>query len=300
MTTVAPQLRALAPAVVARLGSLELRARAIVDGAVAGLHRSPHRGFSVEFAEYRPYLPGDDLATIDWKVYARSDRYCVRRFDAETTLQCHVLLDVSRSMAYGSGAVSKFVYAQGIAAALALFMQRQRDASGLIAFDEAVVDALPPSSRPGHLQALFGMLERLSPGRGTHLADVLERLAASHTRRGLVVLISDLLDDPARVVRALTHFHVRGSEVAVLQLLDPHELDFPFDRDATFEDLESGALVTARPGLVRETYLAAMAAMTRTYREAFGSVGIDYYQVRTDTPMEHALLHYMTTRARVR
>ena len=187
------------PAVVARLGTLELKARTIVEGFLSGLHRSPFKGFSVEFAEYRQYIPGDDLATIDWKVYARSDRYYVKKFEEETKLECHLLIDVSGSMGYGSHhAMTKFEYAACLAASLSYLMNRQRDSVGLTAFDESIVSMLPSSSRPGQLRALLLTLDRLKLGRTTNVSKPLHLLADSLSKRGMVVLISDLLDDPER------------------------------------------------------------------------------------------------------
>src|SRR5437773_5150810 len=192
----------LDPAVVARLGTLELKARTVVEGLLSGLHRSPFKGFSVEFAEYRQYIPGDDLSTIDWKVYARSDRYYVKKFEEETNLDCHLMLDVSGSMGYGSHhALSKFEYAACLAASLAYLMNRQRDAVGLTAFDEDIVSMLPASSRPGHLRSLLVTLDRLKTAHETNVSKPLHQLADSLTKRGMVVLISDLLDDPEQVIR---------------------------------------------------------------------------------------------------
>jgi uncharacterized protein (DUF58 family) len=196
----------LDPAVIARLGTLELKARTIVEGFLSGLHRSPFKGFSVEFAEYRQYIPGDDLSTIDWKVYARSDRHYVKKFEEETNLDCHIVIDVSGSMRYGSRGLTKFDYAACLAAAMAYLMTRQRDAVGLMAFDQRIVERLPASARPGHLRALLVALERLRPGQATDVSTPLHQLADSLRKRGLVVLVSDLLDDPDAVIRGLTHF----------------------------------------------------------------------------------------------
>src|SRR4249920_1279952 len=181
----------LDPAVVSRLGTLELKARTVVEGLLSGLHRSPFKGFSVEFAEYRQYIPGDDIATIDWKVCARSDRYYVKKFEEETNLDCHLIVDVSGSMAYGSGAFTKLGYGSVLAASIAYLMTRQRDAVGLTAFSDHIVEQLPASARPDHLRALLVALDRLQPGRETNLSKPLHQLAESLTRRGLVVLISD-------------------------------------------------------------------------------------------------------------
>src|SRR5205823_8874475 len=249
----------LDPAVVARPGTLELKGRRIVEGFLSGLHRSPLKGFSVEFAEYRQYIPGDDLHTIDWKVYARSDRHYIKKFEEETNLDCHLLLDVSGSMGYGSHhGMSKFEYGAVLAASLGYLMNRQRDAVGLTAFDENIVSMLPASARPGHLTALLVTLDRLTTGRQTNVSKPLHQLADSLTKRGLVVLISDLLDDPAEIIRGLRHFQFRGIDVIVFHILDPDEIDFPFERATRFEDLETREEVMAVPGAVRDHYVKQM------------------------------------------
>jgi uncharacterized protein (DUF58 family) len=289
----------LDPAVIARLGTLELKARTIVEGFLTGLHRSPFKGFSVEFAEYRQYIPGDDLSTIDWKVYARSDRYYVKKFEEETNLDCHLLLDVSGSMAYGSHhSLSKFEYAACLAASLGYLMNRQRDSVGLTAFDEEIVAMLPASSRPGHLRSLLVTLERLKTAHKTNVAKPLHQLADTLTKRGLVVLISDLLDDPTEIIRGLKHFQFRGIDVIVFHILDPDEIDFPFDRATRFEDLETSEEVMAVPGAVRDHYVKQMGDLVERYRHELGASGIDYQLLNTKHPLELALMSYLSTRAR--
>lgn len=288
----------LDPAVVARLGTLELRARTVVEGLLTGLHRSPFKGFSVEFAEYRQYMPGDDLATIDWKVYARSDRHYVKKFEAETNLDCHIMLDVSASMGYQSRGVSKYEYGQCLAASLAYLMNRQRDGAGLTAFDERIVSLLPASARPGHLHALLVTLDRLEIGQRTNVAKPMHQLADSLRKRGMVVLISDLMDEPGQVIQGLKHFRFRGTEVVVFHVMDPDELSFPFERATRFEDLETGQEVTAVPALVREEYLKALNSMIDRYKRELGAAGIDYHLLPTDQPLELALLAYLSTRGR--
>lgn len=298
MATGAREGRFLDPAVVARLGTLDLRARTIVEGFLSGLHRSPFKGFSVEFAEYRQYIPGDDLATIDWKVFARSDRYHVKKFEEETNLDCHLMVDVSGSMGYGRRGITKFEYAACLAASLGYLMNRQRDAVGLTAFDERIVAMLPASARPGHLRSVLIALDRLEPGQQTNVAKPLHQLADSLTKRGMVVLISDLLDDPEAVIRGLKHFQYRGTDVIVFHLLDPDEVEFPFDRATRFEDLETSEEVMAVPGLVREHYLKEVGGLIDRYKRELGTCGIDYQLLTTDKPLELALLAYLSTRAR--
>ena len=289
----------LDPAVVARLGSLELKARTIVEGFLSGLHRSPFKGFSVEFAEYRQYIPGDDLSTIDWRVYARSDRYYIKKFEEETNLDCHLMLDVSGSMGYGSHhGMSKFEYGACLAASLGYLMTRQRDAVGLTTFDEQIVSMLPASSRPGHLRAILLALDKMTTAHRTDVSKPLHRLADMLTKRGVVVLISDLLDDPGQVIQGLRHFQFRGSDVIVFHVLDPDELNFPFDRATRFEDLETREEVMAVPGAVRAHYLRQMGALVDRYRRELGGAGIDYELITTDRPLELALLPYLSTRSR--
>jgi len=288
----------LDPAVVARLGTLELRARTVVEGFLSGLHRSPFKGFSVEFAEYRQYIHGDDLSTIDWKVFARSDRYYVKKFEEETNVDCQLMIDVSGSMAYGSRGITKFEYAACLAASLGYLMNRQRDAVGLTAFDERVVAALPASTRPGHLRQLLITLNRLILGSRTNVSKPLHQLAGSMNRRGMVVLISDLLDDPEAIVRGLKHFQYRGSDVLVFHILDPDELEFPFDRTTRFEDLETSEEVMAVPELVRSHYLRQISSLIERYRRELGAAGIDYQLLNTKQPLEMALLAYLSTRSR--
>ena len=288
----------LDPAVVARLGTLELKARTIVEGFLSGLHRSPFKGFSVEFAEYRQYIPGDDLSTIDWKVFARSDRYYVKKFEEETNLDAHLMLDVSGSMGYGSTAMTKFEYGACLAASLAYLMNRQRDAVGLTAFDDKIVEMLPAGSRPGHLRNILVTLDRLKLGRETNVSKPLHQIVDSLSKRGMVVLISDLLDDADAVIRALKHFQFRGNDVIVFHVLDPDEIDFPFERATRFEDLETGEEIMAVPGAVRDHYLREMGALIEQYRRHLGAAGIDYQLLSTNRPLELALMSYLSTRAR--
>ncbi len=288
----------LDPATIARLGTLDLKARTIVEGFLTGLHRSPFKGFSVEFAEYRQYIPGDDLATLDWKVYARTDRHVVKKFEEETNLDCHILLDVSASMGYGSGTVTKLQYGSYLAAALAYLMYRQRDAVGLIAFDDKIIEMRPASARAGHLTSLLVTLERLQLGAQTDVAKPLRDLAEAIRKRGLVVLVSDLLDDPDRVLQGLKHFKYRGTEVIVFHILDPAELRFPFEQAARFRDMETSVEVVAVPGVVREQYLQAIGDLQQRYRRELQLAGIDYVMLDTSVPLETGLMSYLLTRRR--
>ena len=292
-------LRFLDPAVIARLGTMELKARTVVEGFLSGLHRSPYKGFSVEFAEYRQYLPGDDLSTLDWKVYARSDRHYVKKYEEETNVECHLLLDVSASMAYrGSAPMSKLEYGSVLAASLAFLMNRQRDATGLITFDERIVFRLPAAARPGHLHALLIALERLTAGRRSDVGRPLHQLAEALMKRSMVVLVSDLLDDPEPIIKGLKHLRFRGSDVIVFQVLDPHELTFPFQGPSRFRDLESEQQITAEPSAIRTTYLRELAGLTLRYDRELRGAGVDYVQLDTSQPLDFALLAYLSARSR--
>ena len=292
-------LRFLDPAIIARLGTMELKARTVVEGFLAGLHRSPYKGFSVEFAEYRQYLPGDDLSTMDWKIYARSDRHYVKKFEEETNLECHVLLDVSASMAYrGAAPMSKIEYGSVLAASLAFLMHRQRDATGLIAFDDRIRFRLPAGARTGHLHALLLALEKMRPGSQSDLGRPLRQLAEALTKRSLVVLISDLLDDPEPAIKGLRHLKVRGTDVIVFQLLDPNELTFPFRGASKFKDLENAEEVLVDPATVRKAYLRELAGLTLRLDRELRGAGIDYLQLDTSQPLDFALLAYLAARER--
>ena len=292
-------LRFLDPAVIARLGTMELKARTVVEGFLSGLHRSPYKGFSVEFAEYRQYLPGDDLNTLDWKIYARTDRHYVKKFEEETNLECHILLDQSASMAYrGAAPMTKLEYGSVLAGSLAFLMNRQRDATGLMAFDEQIRVRLPAAARGGHLHAVLLALERLQPGLRSDVGRPLNQLAGALLKRSLVVLISDLLDDAEPVIRGLRHLKGRGSEVVVFQVLDPNELTFPFTGATTFTDVETAERVTADPGQARADYLRALGDLTHRYDRELRGAGIDFVQLDTSQPLDFALTKYLSARSR--
>jgi len=292
------ELRFLDPSLIARIGSMELRARTVVEGFLAGLHRSPFKGFSVEFAEYRQYLPGDDLSTMDWKVYARSDRYYVKKFEEETNVECHVLLDVSGSMGYGSQGITKLAYGSYLAASLAYLMNRQRDAVGFIAFDDNIVTHLPPSARPGHLRSVLLALDQLSLGTRSNVAKPLHQLADSLVKRGIVVLLSDLLDDPARTIQGLKHLRFRGTDIVVFHLLDHDELTFPYERLTRFRDMETTDEVMAAPLEVRDHYLSEIELLVSQYKRELRLVGIDYQLVDTSKSLDVAIMSYLSTRSR--
>jgi uncharacterized protein (DUF58 family) len=288
----------VSPEALLRIRSLELRARVVVEGIFHGIHRSPFHGFSVEFSEYRPYAPGDDLKFLDWRLFARSDRYHVKRFEDETNLRCHLLVDRSRSMGYGSIGHTKDEYARTAAVTLAYFLWGQRDAVGLVAFDEGIVDVVPARYRPGQMQRLLRSLAAEPSGRGTDLTRPLEQLARTVTRRGLVILISDLLAPIASLETQLGLLRSRGHEVVVLRVVDPAEESFAFADASVFEDLESGRELYVDPAAAREQYLRRYRAHVAEIERICATLGIDLHRFATDRPLEVALLDLVSSRLR--
>jgi uncharacterized protein (DUF58 family) len=286
------------PPTLMRIKSLQLRAKVVVEGFCTGLHRSPYHGFSVEFSEYREYTPGDDPRYLDWKVYARSDRYYVKRFEDETNLRCHLLVDLSRSMGFGSGGYTKADYAKTAAATLAYFLASQRDAVGVLTFDETITEYLPPRFRPGHMHRLMLTLERPLAGRSTDLAAPLERVAEIVNRRGLIVLISDLLAPVGTLKTRLGYLRARGHEAVVLRVLDPAEKDFSFDSPAMFHDLESGRHLYVDPAVAREQYLRRFGEHSEGIGRACRSLGIDLFEMTIDRPLELVLFDFLNARLR--
>lgn len=289
----------LDPDVAARLKGLELRARLVVEGFISGLHKSPYHGFSVEFAEHRQYMPGDPVSHLDWKVFGKTDRYYLKEFEEETNLRCQILLDCSGSMAFGTGALTKFEYARTLAAALAYLMQRQRDAVGLTAFSDRVVTDLPSRSSRVHLHHLLRDLSSLEPGQSTSTREVFGVMADRLKRRGLVVILSDLLTDPQVVIRGLKHFRHRRHEVVVFQVLDPREVDFNFPRAARFEDMESGEILPTFPAQIRRSYVTQMKELIDTYRRNCLESLVDFHLLNTEVPFGHALYAYLGKRSRL-
>ncbi|HET9532633.1 MAG TPA: DUF58 domain-containing protein [Blastocatellia bacterium] len=289
-------IRFLAPEVLARIDSLELVARTVVEGFISGLHRSPHLGFSTDFAEHRQYMPGDDLRHLDWKLLARTDRLYIKKYEGDTNTQVHLLIDASASMGYASGEVSKLQYAQYLASSLAYMSIRQHDPVGLVAFDEKVIEHVPPRSVSGHLRTVLGVIDRLAPGRGTALAEQLHRTAELLNRRGIIVLISDLYDDPETLIRGLEHLRFQGNDVIVFHLLDRQELDFEFNQPVVFEDSETEEQMHVLPDVVRDEYLRAVRAHIEALREGATRNRIDYEVLKTSEPLDSALFSYLARR----
>lgn len=286
----------LDPAVLGRISNLELLARTVVDGFLTGLHRSPYLGFSMDFAEHRPYMPGDDIRRIDWKLYARTDRHFIKLFEADTNANFSILLDLSASMSYGSHSLTKLDYARYLAACLAYFSNKQRDRVGLVTFDHEVVDYVPPSMK--HLDTILHTLDQVTTGRPGSLAEPMLRITEMLGRKGILVVISDFYEEPDEVLRALAPLRARGHDVIVFHVMDPFELEFPFEEASGFEDLETGEQIPVIPGKLRSDYLAMVKAHLASLEKCFADNQIDYRLLDTSQPLDEALFQYLLSRER--
>ncbi len=285
------------PACLMRIKSLELRAKTVVEGTWKGLHRSPYHGFSVEFTEYREYTPGDDPRHIDWKLAARSNQHYIKRFEEETNLCCHMLLDLSSSMQFQSLGYSKSDYARTLVATFAYFLTQQRDASGLIIFDEQVDTVIPARFTRGQLRRIMVELERPTQGAHTNLVSPLKHAVETIKRRGLVVLISDLMTPLDELGTHLGYLRAQGHEVALFQILDPAEIHLNFHETAIFEDLETGERIALDPKAVRESYQRQFTEHQTELQSLCRKQGVHYHQLTTDTPLELGLSEFLTDRA---
>lgn len=306
MSTTQLYRKYLDPAVVARLATMDLRARLVVEGFLTGLHRSPYHGFSVEFAEHRQYLPGDEIRYVDWKVYGKTDRFYVKQFEEETNLKSYLLLDQSSTMGFTTQSFTKFQYASYVAAALSFLMIRQRDATGLLLFAEKPLQYLPPRAIPSQLTRILTLLENSAPLERTitDLGAALHHIAERLRRRGLIVLLSDfqpndaVADLPA-VIAGLRHLRHQKHEVLVFHILDPAEIDFPYSNDAIFEDLETGERMPVQPNFVRRAYRDSAGAYFHSLKRVCRENHIDYALLNITTPFDQALLHYLLKRQRL-
>ncbi len=286
------------PDAVMRIKNLQLRAKTIVEGFYNGLHRSPFHGFSVEFSEYREYSPGDDPRYLDWRLYARSDRYYIKRFEDETNRRCYLVVDLSRSMAFGSLDYTKTDYARTLAATLGYYLTLQRDHVGLLTFDQKLGDYLPARHRHGHLHQLMVFLERSPEGTGTDLLAPLEQIARLVAKRGLVVVISDMLAPVERLEKHLGYLKSRGHEVLILRVLDPAEVDFTFDTSATFRDLESSQEIFIDPETARADYQHRFQKHATQLQNVCDQMGIDLVTMNSTTPLEIALVELLAAQMR--
>lgn len=280
----------------ARLKRYQLQAKAIVEGFLVGLHKSPYHGFSVEFSDHREYNVGDPIKNIDWKIVAKTDRYYVKRFEEETNLRCYIILDHSRSMFYGSGDSSKIYYACRLAAALSWLMIGQKDATGLITFNEEITSMLPPKAYRGYLGQIFRVLAELEPKDSTRLLENLHKIASSIKKRSLIILISDLLDDPEKVIEGLKHFRSQHHEVLVFHITDLQEDNFSFRQETEFVDSETGEKIVVNPWQIRSEYLARYSDHIQQLKSGCHQYQIEYNAVGTSTPLDDLLLKYLLMR----
>lgn len=299
-------LKYLQPDVVSKLSNMELRARMVVEGFITGMHKSPYHGFSVEFAEHRQYMPGDEIRSLDWKVFGKTDRFYIKQYEEETNLKSYVILDASASMGFASEAergkekrMTKLQYASYLVASLSYLMVQQRDAVGLTVYDSKIRLTLPPHATKAYLRRILVELENLSPGNATGTADALHQMAERITRRGLIIVVSDLLDDPRKVMTALKHFRHNHHDVLVMQVLDPYERSFAFGNDAVFKDLETAEEMSTQPYHIQRAYQREMRAFLERYKRECRENNIDYVLLDTGMPFDTALFQYLNKRKKI-
>ena len=292
--------RFLHPEAIRRIGRLEIRARHVVEGFMSGMHRSPYFGRSIEFLQHRQYAPGDDLRHVDWKVWAKADRLYVKQFEEDASMRCTLLVDVSKSMEYGSGPLNKYEYAATAAVSLAYLLLRQHDAVACLAFDEKIRARTPMRSTQVHLASIVQALDANRPQSKTDPGNVLRLIAEENYRRGLIVVVSDLLGDPASTLRGLRLLRQRGHDVLVLHVMDDDELDFPFDGPTRFEGLELPAHLNCNPRALREGYLEAVEKFVSTLRHGCARDAVDYELIRTSQPLDAALAAFLSRRLAAR
>ena len=291
-----PGARFVDPQILARIGNLDLLARNVVNGFINGLHRAPYFGASIDFAEHRGYVPGDDIRRVDWRLYARTDRYYVKQYEADTNTNFSVLLDVSRSMGFASRGVTKLEYACYLAACLSYLAHRQRDRVGIITFDDDIVDHVPSSAK--HFNVVLHTLERSSARRPGNL-QVITKVAEHFKRRGILVLISDFYDEPDAILDAIKPLRFLGNDLVVFHVLDPAELDFPYDDPSAFEDLESGEQMPIVPESLAGQYRTLIREHTAALATKFSEHRIDYTVLNTAEPLDRALFSYLSSRAKL-
>ncbi len=287
------------PEMVAMLNSISMKAKLVVEGYIIGQHRSPYHGFSVEFSEHRSYEPGDEVKHIDWKLYGKTNRLYVKRYEEETNLRAHLILDTSKSMSYTSNKVSKLDYSSYLLAALSYLMISQQDAAGVVLFDEKIRSFIPPKSTPSHLNTLLNVLDTPKPGNDTKIESVLHQMAERINKRGLVIIISDLLDEPKSVLKGLKHFRHRKQEVILFHILDRNELEFEFENRTKFVDMESGEEITTDPWHIKNDYKNLILDVQKYYRRNCRLNKIDYVPLYTDDSLEKGLSEYFNKRQRL-
>ena len=285
------------PKVLTRVGNLELLARSVVDGFINGLHRAPFFGASIDFAEHRGYVPGDDIRRVDWRLYARTDRYYVKQYEADTNTNFTVLFDISKSMSFGSDGVTKLEYGSYLAACLAYLATRQRDRVGIITFDQEIVTHVPASAK--HFNQVLLTLDRARAVQPGHLSEPLKKMAEHFKRRGILLLISDFYDEPDAILEAIKPLRFLGNDLIVFHVLDPREMDFGYSDASSFEDLESGEQIPVVPESFRAQYRALITEHIAKLTAKFSEQRIDYALVNTSEPLDRALFSYLSSRERL-
>ena len=293
-TSSIPGARFVDPVVLSRIGNLELVARHVVDGFINGMHRSPYFGASVDFAEHRGYTAGDDIRRVDWRLYARTDRFYIKEYEADTNANFAVLLDVSKSMRFGSRGITKLEYGKILAGCLTYLVHRQRDRVGFAAFDDDIVEFVPPSAK--HMDVTLHVLDRLQPTRPGRLGPPMKKLAEHYARRGLLVIVSDFYEEPQAVLEAIAPLRFRGHDMIVFHLLDPAEIEFNYDQASAFEDLESGEQIPVVPESLAEQYRQLIREHSEALRSKLSELRIDYALLNTATPLDQALFTYLSMR----
>lgn len=287
----------LQPDVIARVKRFDLKAKFLIEGFFSGLHRSPFKGFSAEFSDHRKYVPGDEIRDLDWKVYARTNKYYIKRFEAETNMECHLVVDASASMGYGTTGLTKLEYATYISAALAFLVTSQQDTVGLITFDDGIRAVLRPKSKRKHIIRILKILNDTKPGKQCKVSEQLHQVAGVIDKRGLVVVLSDLLDDPEDVLDAFAHLRYDGHDIIVFHILDEAEAKFPFSDARRFEDVETGETLVTDAASVRAGYLEALGEFIETYRTELHKRHIDFFNIDTSTSFDKALMAYLMKRS---
>ncbi|MBC8213867.1 MAG: DUF58 domain-containing protein [Candidatus Marinimicrobia bacterium] len=289
----------LTPEIISRLDNLSLKARLVVEGFIVGLHKSPYHGFSVEFSEHRAYGPGDEIRHIDWKLWGKTERYYVKQFEEETNLRAYLLVDQSKSMDYRSDKVSKLDYAQILSASLGYLMLKQQDAVGLSLFDSEIRGTIPPRSKSSHLNVLIGEMSKIQPGPETKISPVLHHFAEAIKKRGLIILISDLFDNPEDILSGLKHFRHKRHEVIVFHILDPQEMKLDFTKRTMFKDMETGEKIVTEPWHIQKDYQKTMKDFSDFFKKHCRQNNIDYIPITTDNPLDIALGEYLIKRKRI-
>ena len=292
-------VRFLEPAILSKISNLELLARSVVEGFISGLHKSPYKGFSVEFMEYRQYVPGDDLKRLDWKLFARTDKLFIKEFEDETNTTCHLLLDISNSMGYSSNKMTKLEYASYLTSALAYLMIRQRDSVGFYQFDDHVPTMISPKSTTGHLHTILNILENTKLGTKSEMGKPFHELADLIKKRGLVIIISDFFDDVDSIINGLKHFVFNRNDVILFHVLDPIEIDMQFEDLIELEDMETGEKIMVIGDDAREIYKKNFTEFENRIRKECGLLGIDYRKLDTSKPLDFALFEYLAARSNV-